>query len=111
MWVSRQALSTNNEKLPFFLTQKRDHFSGNTLCRNFLRLYRQAGLEGASSHSGRRTFIMNLARKGVSFRVLASLAGHRSISTTQAYIEVNDDMKRRAVELVLAIMNGIRFAF
>jgi integrase/recombinase XerD len=33
-------------------------------------------------------------------RVLMSLAGHRSISTTQAYIDVNDDMKRRAVELV-----------
>jgi integrase/recombinase XerD len=36
----------------------------------------------------------------VSVRVLMSLAGHRSISTTQAYIDVNDDMKRKAVELV-----------
>jgi integrase/recombinase XerD len=33
-------------------------------------------------------------------RVLQSLAGHRNISTTQAYIDVNDAMKRRAVELV-----------
>jgi len=41
-----------------------------------------------------------LAAKGVGVRVLASLAGHRSISTTQAYIDVNDDQKRRAVELV-----------
>jgi integrase/recombinase XerD len=32
--------------------------------------------------------------------VLASLAGHRSIATTQRYITVNDDVKRRAVELV-----------
>jgi integrase/recombinase XerD len=29
-----------------------------------------------------------------------SLAGHKNISTTQAYIDVNDDMKRRAVELI-----------
>jgi integrase/recombinase XerD len=36
----------------------------------------------------------------VGVRVLMSLAGHRSISTTQAYIDVNDDMKRRAVELI-----------
>jgi integrase/recombinase XerD len=41
-----------------------------------------------------------LAAKGVGVRVLASLAGHRSIQTTQAYIDVNDDMKRRAVELI-----------
>jgi integrase/recombinase XerD len=32
--------------------------------------------------------------------VLASLAGHKSISTTQRYVTVNDDTKRRAVELV-----------
>jgi isovaleryl-CoA dehydrogenase len=33
-------------------------------------------------------------------RVLMSLAGHKNIGTTQAYIDVNDDMKRKAVELV-----------
>ena len=65
-----------------------------------LTLYRRAGIENASSHSGRRTFITQLANKGVSVRVLASLAGHRSIATTQRYIDVNDDMKRRAVELI-----------
>jgi len=32
--------------------------------------------------------------------VLASLAGHKSISTTQRYITVNDELNRRAVELV-----------
>ena len=47
-----------------------------------------------------RIFITNLAEKGVSVRVLQSLAGHRNISTTQAYIDVNDAMKRKAVELV-----------
>jgi integrase/recombinase XerD len=63
-------------------------------------MYRRAGIQGASSHSTRRTFITNLAAKGISVRVLASLAGHASIATTQAYIDVNDDMKRKAVELV-----------
>ncbi|MBA4342523.1 MAG: integrase [Methylibium sp.] len=89
----------DQEQLPLFRTQKRDHFTANTLCQHFLWLYRRAGIDGASSHSGRRTFITNLAAKGVGVRVLAALAGHRSISTTQAYIDVNDDMKRRAVEL------------
>lgn len=88
------------EQLALFHTQKRDGFSANTLCQHFYWLYQRAGLEGASSHSGRRTFITNLAAKGVGVRVLASLAGHRSIATTQHYIDVNDDMKRRAVELV-----------
>ncbi len=85
-----------------FYTQKKDGagFTPNTLAQHFHYLYKRAGIEGASSHSGRRTFITNLAAKGVSVRVLMSLAGHRHIGTTQAYIDVNDDMKRRAVELV-----------
>ncbi len=85
-----------------FYTQKRagSGFTPNTLAQHFHYLYKGAGIEGASSHSGRRTFITNLAAKGVSVRVLMSLAGHRSISTTQGYIDANDDMMRRAVELV-----------
>ena len=47
----------------------------------------------------RRNFIPNLAIKGIGMRVLASLAGHRSIAVTQKYIDVNDDMMRNAVEL------------
>jgi integrase/recombinase XerD len=75
-------------------------FTPNTCAQHFLTLYRQAGISNASSHSGRRTFITSLPNKGVRVRVLASLAGHRSISTTQRYIDVNDGMKRRAVELI-----------
>jgi integrase/recombinase XerD len=85
---------------PLFSTQKRDHFTANTLCQHFHWIYRQAGIAGASSHSGRRTFITALANKGVGVRVLMALAGHRNISTTQAYIDVNDEMKRSAVELI-----------
>jgi integrase/recombinase XerD len=89
-----------DQSQPLFRTQKRGGFDGNTLCQHFLWLYRRAGLTGASSHSGRRTFITNLAAKGVGVRVLAALAGHRSIQTTMRYIDVNDDQKRKAVDLV-----------
>ena len=86
----------------FFYSQKAksDGFTANTLTQFFHYLYKRAGVDGASSHSGRRTFITNLASKGVGVRVLMSLSGHKNISTTQAYIDVNDDMKRKAVELV-----------
>jgi integrase/recombinase XerD len=84
-----------------FQTQKREGFSANTLCQTLNAIYRKAGLDGATSHSGRRTFITTLASKGVSVRVLAALAGHRSLSSTLVYIDANDDMKRAAVELVV----------
>lgn len=75
-------------------------FSANTLSQHFFWLYRRAGVAGASSHSGRKTFLTSLATQGVSVFVMAALAGHRSISTTQKYVTVNDEVKRRAVELV-----------
>jgi integrase/recombinase XerD len=94
-----QGRATHFPTLPLFHTHAGRAFSASSLCQHFYWLYRRAGVPGASSHSGRRTFITNLANKGISVRVLASLAGHRSIEVTQKYIEVNDDMRRRAVEL------------
>ena len=58
------------------------------------------GLDLATSHSARRTFITTLAHKGVNVRVLAALAGHASIATTQRYIDLNEKVMRAAVELM-----------
>ncbi len=97
----RSYIPTNlNQKLFYSQKASSNGFSANTLTQFFHYLYKRVGIDGASSHSGRRTFITNLASKGIGVRVLMSLAGHRSITTTQAYIDVNDEMKRRAVELV-----------
>lgn len=85
---------------PLFRSRVGMRFSANSLCQVFLRIYDAAGLDRATSHSGRRTFITNLAHKGVNVRVLAALAGHRSIATTQRYIELNENILRAAVELV-----------
>jgi len=93
---------STHPRTKLFFSQQRpiDGFDANTLCQHFHYLYKRAGLAGCSSHSGRRSFITNLATKGISVRVLASLAGHKSIATTQKYIDVNDEMKRQAVELI-----------
>ena len=70
----------------------------------FGRIYRACGLEGASSHSGRRTFITAAARAvakvGGSLRDVQELAGHTSMNTTQAYIQGDSEAKRRLVALI-----------
>lgn len=85
---------------PLFFTEKSPGFSANTLTQYFFWLYKKAGINNASSHSGRRTFITTLANKGIGVRVLASLAGHKSIAVTQHYIDANPEMQRAAVELI-----------
>ena len=87
---------------PLFSTCRgvRCAFSANTLTQHFHYLYKRAGVKHGSSHSGRKTFLTSLASQGVSVFVLAALAGHKSITTTQKYVTVNDDVKRKCVELV-----------
>jgi len=86
----------------FFYTQKKygEGFTPNTLTQHFHYLYRRAGVAGATSHSGRRSFIKNLASKGVSVHVLADLAGHKSVASTKQYIDQSEDVQRSAVELM-----------
>lgn len=94
-----KTIPVSDPNRPLFMTQKRSPFTANVLCQTLNGLYRHVGMNGATSHSGRRSFITTLASKGVGVRVLASLAGHRAIASVQAYIDVNDNMKRAAVEL------------
>lgn len=85
---------------PLLLTQKRTPFSANTLCQLMGQLYQEAGLDGATSHSGRRWFITKLAHSGISPKVIMTLAGHKNLTTTQRYIEVNDELMRAAVDVL-----------
>lgn len=96
-YVSALKIAERPVGAPFLETQKRTAFSGNTLCQLFSHLYRLAEVGGASSHSGRRWFITRLAHSGVSAKVIMTLAGHKHLTTTQRYIEVNDEMMRAAV--------------
>lgn len=83
---------------PLIASQKGGSFSANSLCQLLGRIYASAGITGASSHSGRRWFITQLAHSGISPKVIMTLAGHRSLATTQRYIDVNDGMLVQAVE-------------
>ncbi len=96
-----ETIRTDDAERALFPTQKnpRTGFSSNSLTQHFANLYEGAGVDGATSHSGRRTYATNIASQGVGLRVLMRLMGHRNVSTTAVYIDANDDMLRKAVEL------------
>jgi integrase len=89
---------------PVIESERGGHMRPMAVVNWFARLYRRAGLEGCSSHSGRRTFITNAARLvhkvGGSLRDVQQLAGHASISMTQRYIEGHTRAKRSLVNLI-----------
>ena len=89
---------------PVVLSERGNAMTALSIVVWFARAYRAVGLHGCSSHSGRRTFITRAARlvhkAGGSLRDVQLLAGHRSIQTTQRYIDGDSDVQRKLVSLI-----------
>ena len=70
----------------------------------FFCWYKKLGFDGCSSHSGRRTFITNAAKKissvGGSIRDVQSLARHSSLVMTQRYIDCDLEAQKKVVQLI-----------
>lgn len=85
-------------------TERRERFSAHAVVVFFARLYKRMGFQGATSHSGRRTYITRAARKisqaGGSLRDVQLLAGHSQLSTTQRYIEQDGEAQRKVTAML-----------
>lgn len=100
----RQKCWIGDSKARVIRTERADSTNASIIVNLIRSWYLDLGFEGCSSHSGRRTFITNAARKislvGGSLRDVQALARHSSLSTTQRYIECDADAQRRVVELI-----------
>lgn len=85
-------------------SERGGHMTARSIVNWFHRAYAELGLDGCSSHSGRRTFITRsariIAKVGGSLRDVQELAGHRALSTTERYIEGDRDAQRKLVSLI-----------
>ncbi len=99
-YAKQYAKRLNTPNAPLMFSAKRGSFSAQTIVNLFQRLYKLAYIDGASSHSGRRQFVTELADKGVNARVVQALARHKHLNTTMRYIDLNENKLRAAVELI-----------
>lgn len=104
IWKSRTPTGTIDPDDILLPSLRGGALKANSIVNWFVASCRQAGLTGCSSHSGRRTFITNAARRahwaGASLRDVQLLAGHRSIETTQGYIDGDSVAQRRLVSMI-----------
>ena len=89
---------------PVIKSERGGHMTPRSIVNWFHGIYAELGLDGCSSHSGRRTFITRsariIAKVGGSLRDVQELAGHRALSTTERYIEGDRDAQRKLVSLI-----------
>ena len=94
----------NSHESHVIRSERSPRTSAQAVVNMFQRWYRDLNYVGCSSHSGRRTFITNTARKislvGGSLRDVQSLAGHSNLQTTQRYIDHDTDCQRKVVNLL-----------
>ena len=102
--VDYQAV-TKKKPGEFVITSERSNrMTATSVAIWFRDMFLKLGYEGCSSHSGRRTFVTNGAKKvveaGGSLRDVQQLVGHKSLQTTQRYIEGSTDAKMKLVDLI-----------
>ena len=85
-------------------TERQSKTSPQAIVNMFASWYKQLGFDGCSSHSGRRTFITNAAKRistvGGSMRDVQMLARHASLNMTMRYIEADVEAMKKVVQLV-----------
>lgn len=82
-------LDSREDDSPWLFKSQKTNFSPNSLQQLFARLYKRAGIKGAKSHSGRRTFATRLIERGADIKSVSLLMGHSNIQTTAKYIQGN----------------------
>jgi integrase/recombinase XerD len=90
--------SASASQAALFQSQKGGAMTPGSMARFLKALYAEAGIGGASSHSGRRTLITRLAERGVDLKAIAEIAGHTSIRTTAMYVESNPKRLARILQ-------------
>ena len=95
---ARWLMSASRSDAPLFASQKGGAMTAGSMARFLKALYAEAGIAGASSHSGRRTLITRLAEKGIDLKSIAEIAGHTSIRTTAMYVEANPKRLARILQ-------------
>jgi integrase/recombinase XerD len=89
---------------PLFPSQRRPSsaLTANAGVLILTRMFDEASVPGASSHSLRRTHANALRRNGVDLKIIQEQLGHSSLAVTERYFEVDPLEKARAV-------NNLRF--
>lgn len=75
----------------------RGHMRPDSASRILRAAMNRIGLEGASTHSFRRTALTIMSNSGVPLRIIQAVSGHRSLEVLEEYLAVGDEQVRGAI--------------
>ncbi len=75
----------------------RGHINPMSASRILREAFDRIGIEGASTHSFRRTALTTMSNNGIPLRIIQQVSGHRSLEVLEEYLAVRDDQVRGAI--------------
>lgn len=82
------------------------HITSDSAARCLREACKRVGIEGASTHSFRRTALTQMSNAGIPLRVIQQVSGHRTLTELQKYLEVSDAQVRGAVSALSMLSYG-----
>ncbi|MCC3574318.1 MAG: site-specific integrase [Microcoleus sp. PH2017_40_RAT_O_B] len=73
------------------------HLHSNSADRILREAFERVGIEGASTHSFRRTALTQMSNSGIPLRVIQEISGHRNLEQLQRYLEVEPEQVLGAI--------------
>jgi site-specific recombinase XerD len=73
-----------------FISQRKQRLAARTIQFNFEKYFKKAGIKDATVHSLRHSFSVHRLKRGANLKELQQLLGHKSITSTQIYTELDD---------------------
>jgi integrase/recombinase XerD len=59
--------------------------------------FERIGIEGASTHSFRRTALTQMSNAGIPLRIIQEISGHSNLEQLQRYLDVKPDQVKGAI--------------
>ncbi|NJK51671.1 MAG: site-specific integrase [Leptolyngbyaceae cyanobacterium SU_3_3] len=75
----------------------RGHIHPDSAALILREAFERLTIEGASTHSFRRTALTRLSNAGVPLRVIQEISGHETLSALQKYLEVTEQQVEEAI--------------
>lgn len=106
--VILSAYQPSNESVYLFPGRfMRGHLHPDSAARILRKACKRVDIEGASTHSFRRTALTQMSNAGIPLRVIADVSGHRVLSQLQSYLEIKPEQVLGAVSS-LSMLSPVR---
>ena len=87
-----------------FREDQSKHIDPASASRILRKAFRKVGIDGASTHSMRRTALTQMSNAGIPLRTIQEISGHRNLEQLQVYLEIQPEQVRGAIATLSMIV-------